>query len=69
MSNQLTDLQIKNFRSLADVNIQINPLNIIFGPNGAGKTTLLDTLWFVRDCAIRGVDLASSERDSGIGLL
>ena len=69
MSNQLTHLQIKNFRSLADVNIQINPLNIIFGPNGAGKTTLLDTIWFVRDCAIRGVDLASSERDDGIGLL
>jgi predicted ATPase len=69
MSNQLTDLQIKNFRSLADVNIQINPLNIIFGPNGGGKTTLLDTIWFVRDCAIRGVDLASSERDHGIGLL
>jgi predicted ATPase len=62
-------LQIKNFRSLADVKIQINPLNIIFGPNGAGKTTLLDTIWFVRDCAIRGVDLASSERDHGIGLL
>jgi len=69
MSNQLTHLHIKNFRSLADVNIQINPLNIIFGPNGAGKTTLLDTIWFVRDCAIRGVDLASSERDHGIGLL
>jgi len=69
MSNQLTHLQIKNFRSLADVKIQINPLNIIFGPNGAGKTTLLDTIWFVRDCAIRGVDLASSERDYGIGLL
>jgi Predicted ATPase len=69
MSNQLTHLQIKNFRSLADVKIQINHLNIIFGPNGAGKTTLLDTIWFVRDCAIRGVDLASSERDHGIGLL
>lgn len=69
MSNQLTHLQIKKIRSLADVNIQINPLNIIFGPNGAGKTTLLDTIWFVRDCAIRGVDLASSERDHGIGLL
>jgi len=69
MSNQLTHLHIKNFRSLADVKIQINPLNIIFGPNGAGKTTLLDTIWFVRDCAIRGVDLASSERDHGIGLL
>ncbi|MCU0542424.1 MAG: AAA family ATPase [Oscillatoriaceae cyanobacterium Prado104] len=69
MSNQLTHLHIKNFRSLADLNLKINPLNIIFGPNGAGKTTLLDTIWFLRDCVIRGVDLAASERDHGIGLL
>ncbi|WP_199315578.1 AAA family ATPase [Aerosakkonema funiforme] len=69
MPNQLTRLQIKNFRSLADVDIATESLNVLFGPNGAGKSTFLDTIWFVRDCAIRGVDLASSERDHGIGLL
>ncbi|NJN98526.1 MAG: AAA family ATPase [Anaerolineales bacterium] len=69
MSNRLTGLQVKNFRSLADVTIETKPLNILFGPNGAGKSTLLDTIWFIRDCAIRGVDLASSERSHGIGVL
>ena len=42
---------------------------MLFGPNGAGKTTFLDAIWFLRDCAIRGVDRAASERSHGIGLL
>ncbi|MCC5639919.1 AAA family ATPase [Nostoc sp. CHAB 5844] len=69
MPNNLNHLHIKNFRSLADVYIKTNSLNVIFGPNGAGKSTFLDTIWFVRDCAIRGVDSASSFRDHGIGIL
>ncbi len=69
MSNRLTNVRVRNFRSLADVAIELKPLNILFGPNGAGKSSFLDMLWFVRDCAIRGVDLASSERSHGIGML
>jgi len=69
MTNRLVRLKIKNFRSLADVDIKIEPLNVLFGPNGAGKSTFLDTIWFVRDCAIRGVDEASSDRNHGIGAL
>lgn len=69
MSSRLVRLEIHNFRSLADVNIKVDTLNILFGPNGAGKSTFLDTVWFVRDCAIRGVDAASSDRSHGIGAL
>jgi predicted ATPase len=69
MSNRLTRLEVKNFRPLENVAIDIGSLNVLFGPNGAGKSSLLDTIWFVRDCAIRGVDEASSERDHGIGIL
>lgn len=69
MSNKLRRLEIHNFRSLADVDIKIDSLNLLFGPNGAGKSTFLDTVWFLRDCAIRGVDAASSERSHGIGAL
>ena len=65
----LTGLVVQNYRSLAKVTTAIGPLNLFFGPNGAGKSTLLDTIWFVRDCAIRSVELASSDRDHGIGLL
>ncbi len=68
MSTRLLSLTVKNFRSLADIHVKTGDLNVLFGPNGAGKSTFLDTLWFVRDCAIRGVDEASSVRSHGIGL-
>lgn len=65
----LCKLQVRNFRSLADVTIKIEALTVLFGPNGAGKSTLLDTIWFLRDCIINGVDEASSFRSHGIGAL
>ena len=65
----LTRVRIRNYRALADVNLDVGPINVVFGPNGAGKSTLLDTLYFFRDCAIRGVEVASSERSHGIGIL
>ena len=68
MPNRLNSLGIRNFRSLANIDIKTGALNILFGPNGAGKSTFLDTLWFVRDCAINGVDAASSSRSHGIGM-
>ena len=67
--NGITHLKVENYRSLADISIELKSLNVLFGPNGSGKSTLLDTIWFFRDCAIRGVELASSERSHGIGLL
>ena len=62
-------MHIRNFRSLADISLDLGPVNILFGPNGSGKSTFLDALWFVRDCAIRGVEIASSNRSHGIGIL
>lgn len=69
MSTLLTKVATKNYRALADVEVNLGPINVFFGPNGAGKSTFLDTVWFVRDCAVRGVDEASSARDHGIGIL
>ncbi len=65
----LSRVRVRNYRALADVDLEVGPINVLFGPNGAGKSTLLDTIYFFRDCAIRGVEIASSERDHGIGLL
>ena len=65
----LTSIRVRNYRALADVELEVGPINVVFGPNGAGKSTLLDTLYFFRDCAIRGVELASSKRSHGIGIL
>jgi hypothetical protein len=69
MSNPITRMRVRNFRSLADVRVDTGPLNVLFGPNGSGKSSFLDTIWFVRDCATRSVELASSVRSHGIGLL
>ena len=69
MANRLVRVKVTNFRSLADVSVETGPINVLFGPNGAGKSSFLDTIWFFRDCAIRGVELASSERSHGIGML
>ena len=69
MPGRLLRLEVENYRSLADVSLPLEPVNVLFGPNGAGKSTLLDTIWFIRDCAIRSVELASAARDHGIGLL
>jgi predicted ATPase len=49
--------------------LDISSVNVLFGPNGSGKSTILDTIWFFRDCAIRGVESASSFRSHGIGIL
>lgn len=65
----LTRIRVRNYRALADIELDVGPINVVFGPNGAGKSTLLDTLYFFRDCAIRGVEVASSERSHGIGIL
>ena len=65
----LNAIRVRNYRALADVDIEVGAINVLFGPNGAGKSTLLDTVYFFRDCATRGVEVASSERNHGIGLL
>ena len=67
--SRLTRMSVRNYRALADVQLELRPINVVFGPNGAGKSTLLDSLYFFRGCAIRGVEVASSERDHGIGIL
>lgn len=69
MSSQLRQIKVRNYRSLASIDLEAGPVSVFFGPNGSGKSSLLDSLWFIRDCAIRNVDLASSTRSHGIGLL
>lgn len=69
MPNRLESIHIQNYRSLADVKLDLGPVNVLFGPSGAGKSSLLDALGFVRDCYDRGVDFAAAKRGQGLGLL
>lgn len=69
MATPFTTLKVTNYRCLADLTLKLAGVNVLFGPNGAGKSTILDTIWLFRDCAIRGVEAASSSRSHGIGIL
>jgi predicted ATPase len=64
----ITRVQIKNFRNLADVDVELGPLTVLVGRNGAGKSTFLDALRFVRDALRLGLDTAISQR-GGISAL
>lgn len=69
MPVSIRSVSVRNYRALADVTVDLGPVAVLFGPNGAGKSSFLDTIWFARDCAVRGVETASSARSHGIGLL
>ena len=69
MGNQLTRLNVKNFRSLADVSVELRPINVLFGPNGSGKSTLLEAIRLVKDCVSRDVEEAARTRNNGFGML
>jgi predicted ATPase len=69
MASLLTHIHVQNYRSLADVQLDLKPINVVFGPNGYGKTTLLDVLWFLHDCVDRDTGYALSSRNHGVGLL
>ena len=40
--NRFETIHIEGFRRLHDVQLKLNPLNVVIGANGSGKTSLLD---------------------------
>ena len=58
-------LNVHNYRCLADTSLLLGTVSVFFGPNGAGKSTLLDSVWFLRDIAIRGLQQAARFRSLG----
>jgi len=46
---RITELWVRNFKSLRDVKLSLRSFNLVVGPNGSGKTNLIEALEFFRD--------------------
>ena len=44
-------IQVKGYRALADVTLDLHPLTVMIGPNGCGKTSLLEVFQLLREAA------------------
>ena len=60
---RITRVWAKNFRSIADVSFELDPLTILVGPNASGKSNLLDILRFIKDALRFDLEVAASYRN------
>lgn len=47
----LTRIKIRDYKSLANVEVRLQPLSVLFGPNAAGKSNFLDALQLLSQIA------------------
>lgn len=48
---KVTNLEVRNFRNIKDINIEPHEgVNVIFGENAQGKTNLLESIWLFTAC-------------------
>ena len=64
----ISRVRVKNFRSLADVDVTLGPLTVLVGRNGAGKSAFIDVIRFVRDALTLGLEKAVDERGGFVSL-
>lgn len=51
----LKRLQVKNFKSFEEIDIEFNKFNVIIGPNAAGKSNFLEIFQFLSDAISKGL--------------
>ena len=64
----VTRARARDFRSIAECDVRLEPLTIFAGFNAAGKSNLLDVLRFVRDALTQSPSRAAAQR-GGFGSL
>ncbi len=53
---------VKNYRSIADIRVNLEPITILVGHNGSGKSNFVDVFRFVYDACRLGLDAAVVNR-------
>jgi len=58
MAQAITKLTIKGYKSIRNIeNFELRNLNILIGPNGSGKSNFVSFFEFVREIAVKGMQL------------
>ena len=61
-STFITRVVLRNYKSIATCDVELQPLTFLVGPNGAGKSNFLDSLRFVADALNSSLDHAIRNR-------
>lgn len=59
---QITRAWAKNYRSISESEIELDPLTVLVGPNASGKSNWLDVLRFIKDTLRFDLEVAVSQR-------
>src|SRR5258708_39881438 len=62
LANRINSITIRNFRSLADVTVELEDLTVLVGANGTGKSNFLNAVQYVRDVLKLGLTYAFSRQ-------
>src|SRR5579859_2427131 len=62
LTSRINHVHIENFKSLANVDVDLTDLNVLVGVNGSGKSNFIDALKFVRDALDMGLNNALNSR-------
>ncbi len=62
MIPQIRYIQIRNYKSLANVEVRLDALTALVGPNGSGKSNFVDAFAFVQECLKDSIELAFKRR-------
>jgi predicted ATPase len=65
MQRMITTIAIENYRSLRDLRLSLERLNVVTGANGSGKSSLYRALRLLADCA-SGRVISSLAREGGL---
>jgi len=58
----ITNIHIKNYRSLERIDLSLNSLNILCGLNGSGKSNIIDSIRFLKESLRFGLKDAIAKR-------
>lgn len=62
MIPRIKQVQIRNYKSIAQISVNLEPFTVFVGPNGAGKSNFIDALAFVQECLSESIELAFKNR-------